>query len=88
MQSPYLTPEELYDLTHCKQKKRQVKWLRRYRWVHEVSDTGEPRVLRTYWDQRLRGKLFLQKKVAEPPRFDKLKVILDRGRKASIPGGN
>ena len=49
----YLTHEELQELTGCKQRARQLTWLRSREWAHETTARGEIRVLRAYRDQRL-----------------------------------
>lgn len=49
----YLSTAELHSLTGRPQHKRQVEWLRRYKWRFAVDDLGRPKVSRAYHDRRM-----------------------------------
>lgn len=48
--SPYLTPDELADLTDARSRKTQEKWLQSNGFVFVVSVRGHIKVLRTHHD--------------------------------------
>lgn len=51
--SEYLSPAELHILAGSPQHKRQIEWLRRYKWRYSVSLKGHPIVSRAYHDRRM-----------------------------------
>lgn len=51
----YLSHAELKALTGRPQHKRQIDWLRRYKWRFMLDDQGRPKVERAYWHLRLVG---------------------------------
>ena len=70
--SDYLSRAELEELTGRKQRPLQIAWLKARRWRHEVSDRGDPRVLRAYRDKKLLDDKTEVNEVVRP-NFAKLK---------------
>lgn len=48
-----LSPEELAEITGCKQKAAQIAWLERWGWKFVTTAAGEPRVGRVHARQML-----------------------------------
>jgi hypothetical protein len=53
--SPFLSAEDLIELTGRKSAHRQTEWLRKKGWKFEVNATGRPIVSRSYLEYRLGG---------------------------------
>ncbi|MDR3398710.1 MAG: DUF4224 domain-containing protein [Pandoraea sp.] len=51
--SPYLSREEVRELTGTPIRKRQVRWLLASRWPHEIDSRGRVLIARAYHDKRL-----------------------------------
>lgn len=52
----FLTKDELADLTDCKRKSDQIRWLKARRYPFEVGDKGNPKVLRSVVFDRMQAK--------------------------------
>lgn len=56
MNSELLTPDELADLTGCKQRAAQKAWLDEHHWHYVTSRADEPKVGRYYARLKLAGQ--------------------------------
>lgn len=52
----FLTTYELAELTGRKHRARQIDWLKRRGWAHEVADTGRVLVLKSYFEAKMSGQ--------------------------------
>lgn len=53
MNTLFLAPEELAELTGYKARHAQVRWLDRNRWRYALASSGEPKVARAHFDERM-----------------------------------
>lgn len=58
----FLDVDELHELTGYVTSCRQIEWLRRRGWRHEVNSAGRPKVARAYFERRMVGEV----QAAEP----------------------
>ncbi|MXS82780.1 DUF4224 domain-containing protein [Nitrosomonas oligotropha] len=49
----FLTESELYQLTDCQKRSKQVEWLNKYGWKYAESRLGRVKVLRSYAEMRM-----------------------------------
>ena len=66
----FLTWTEISELTGYKYKKLQIKWLLSRGYKFEVSANGSPKILKTYVEQILGGKLKYKAKQSQPDLSD------------------
>lgn len=50
-----LTDQEVKDLTECKQKAAQIRWLHRHGWRFTVGSLGRPRVAVAEFNRHMVG---------------------------------
>lgn len=62
----FLTKEEIINLTECKQRQKQIKWLSQHGYKYAVSAVGNPIVLKSHLEERLNGNTYQNKRSQEP----------------------
>lgn len=55
-ESLFLSKSDLADLTDCKRKSDQIRWLKARRYPFEVGDKGNPKVLWSVVFDRMQAK--------------------------------
>jgi len=49
----FLTQSELFELTDCQKPSKQIEWLDKRGWKHEISRLGRAKVLRSYAQMKM-----------------------------------
>ncbi len=71
--TPYLSPDELFELTGHRQRPAQIAWLREKHWRHVVDADGKPKVTREYWHRKMIEDADMPELEIVAPNFDALR---------------